>query len=504
MQIFHTNEIKLIEKNSIVDIGIPEIILMENAAFALCSAVLHLKNRPKKCAIICGCGNNGGDGFACGRKLTSYGIDTTIFYIDKTSKFSESTLLNYNILKNSNIKMIPLTSSCDFNGFDVIIDALFGTGLNKPLDNEYRKIIENANNANGYKISADIPSGLFADSNEVKGIVFKADKTVTFIGLKLCHTLYPAKSYCGEVIVNNISINTAQCNIQNNITYATKNNIPKIKRRNRDTHKGNYGHSLIIGGSFSMTGAAYIASLSALKIGSGLVSTIIPTNSIDYFINTPEIMLSNIGNNSYFTENDINDVISIINNKKISTICIGNGLGKNSETKLFVKQLIKNTNIPIIIDADALNDLNKDNYSFLSNRCIITPHIKEFSIMINKSVDEVKYNSIALASNFAVENNIIVALKSADTIIAYPNGKIIITDFGSPSLAKAGSGDCFAGIITGLVSQKYSLEDSVVIACYILGKSSKISENKYSQYSVIITDVINNFGDAINDIKEDS
>ena len=124
--------------------------------------------------------------------------------------------------------------------------------------------------------------------------------------------------------------------------------------------------------------------------------------------------------------------------------------------------------------------------------------------MLNKSVDEVKYNSIALASNFAVENNIIVALKSADTIIAYPNGKIIITDFGSPSLAKAGSGDCFAGIITGLVSQKYSLEDSVVIACYILGKSSKISENKYSQYSVIITDVINNFGDAINDIKEDS
>lgn len=501
MNIYSVEEIKKIEENAINNIGIPEIILMENAAFSVCSAIFHKKDKAKKIAIICGFGNNGGDGFACGRKLISYGYDTTIFYVNNLSKFSQSTLTNFNILKNSNANLVELVSPYNFDDYDVIIDALFGSGLKRQLSDEYKNIIDCVNNTPSYKIAIDVPSGIIADSNKVEGSVFKADTTISLIGMKLCHVLYPAKSYCGKVVVNNITIDTSK-NISD-ITYATINNLPKLKKREKDTHKGNYGHSLIIGGSSNMVGAVYISALSSLRVGSGLVSALIPTNSIPYFANTPEIMVTNLESGDYFRENDVKDVLSIIDSKNISVMCIGNGLGRNSQSNLFVKEIIKNTTIPLIIDADGLYAIDND-YKFSDNRCIVTPHLKEFATMIDKSVDEVKNNAIYLSLNYAKIHNVIVVLKSANTIIAYPSGKVVIADFGSASLAKGGSGDAFAGIITGLISQKYNINDAVVIACYILGKSSKICQSKYGEDSVIITDVINAFGDAINEIKEDS
>ncbi|MBQ3032744.1 MAG: NAD(P)H-hydrate dehydratase [Deferribacterales bacterium] len=500
MRIFPVSDISYIEKSAVDNLGIPEILLMENAASAVFNAVTNLKPSPGNIAILCGVGNNGGDGFACARKFIAHGIKTTVFFFNAVDKFTPATLLNYNILKNLNADLVPFGNIYDFSEFDLVIDALLGTGTNRPLQGEYKTIIDSVNKSQAYKVAVDIPSGLYADKCSVNETVFKADLTITFIAPKICQTLYPSKEYCGKIIMDNLAIPKNIYPEKPYITLSSKATLPNIKKRQRDTHKGSYGHVLTVGGSQGMGGAVYMASVAALRIGAGLVSAIFPYECGMYFSSSPEIMAHPINCGSYFTETDAENIASLICNKNISVVCLGNGLGRNENTVAFVKKLIRLTDKPFVIDADGINALDDSDLEVLRGRAVITPHLGEFSRLIKTTVENIKYNRPECAVSFALDYGITLALKSAEIIIASPKGKVIVSDYGTATLAKGGSGDCFAGITAGFIAQGYTMEDSAELASYILGQSGCWAENNLNENTVTATDVIKYFYRSLNEL----
>ncbi len=498
MRILSSSEISYIEKRASEETGIPEIILMENAASAVYREISLMEKRPEKAAVLCGRGNNGGDGFACARKLIASGVETTVFHPADTGAFPPAAAINYKILKNSGADLRPFEKPYDFSGYDLIIDALFGTGLKRPLDGQYKEITEAANMAGGFKLAVDIPSGLSADSTGVPGAVFRADMTVTFTAMKICQTMYPARAFCGKVITENITLPEKLFPEGPKTVFSSRDALPEIKKRLPDTHKGDYGHAAVIGGSSGKTGAAYLASLAALKSGAGLVTAVYPSEGGAYFAQAPEIMTLPVNCGPCFTEKDAESAARFINENRISVLCLGCGIGGSGETASFVKKLIRLIDKPLIIDADGINALDEKDLETIRGRAVVTPHLGEFSRLSGMSVEEIKEGRPETARNFAFRHGITLVLKSAETVIASPDGSVTIASYGTPALAKGGSGDCLAGIITGLMAAGMGAEESAELACFLLGESAKLAEEKNGENSVLATDVINLIGAAFN------
>ena len=500
MRILSSIEISSVEKRAMEEIGIPEIVLMENAAAAVFQAIEHLEKQPDKVAVICGRGNNGGDGFACARRLMATGIKTTVFHPADTSAFPPAAATNYKILKKIGADLRPLKKPYDFSGYDLIIDAILGTGLTRSVEGEYKEIIEAANRADGFKLAIDLPSGLSADSPSVAGVVFKADATVTFTAMKICLTMHPARAFCGKINVASITLPEHLFPTEQKTIFSCISNLPEVKRRQPDTHKGNYGHVVIIGGSSGKMGAAYLASLASLKSGAGLVTAIHPADSRACFAKTPEIMTFPINCGQYFTEKDAENVVSFINENKISAVCLGCGIGRNAETAAFVKKIVRLIDAPLIIDADGINALNEGDLESISGKAVITPHLGEFSTLSGKSIEQIKKERPEYARSFAMRHGITLVLKSTETLIASPDGNVTITAYGTPALAKGGSGDCLAGIITTLLASGMGAEESAELACFLIGKSAKLAAEKHGERSVLTSDVINFIGTAFNEL----
>lgn len=494
MKILTAAEIKNIENIAVTKLGISEIILMENAASALSEEITKRFDKHTNIAFLCGFGNNGGDGFAAARKLLALEFPVKVFYPKDMSKFSPASKINLEIYEKMGGQVGFIEDVESLPSYDVIVDALFGTGLKRPIeDNHFANIINITNKSSAFKIAVDIPSGLFADNVNPPKIVFKAHLTITFIAMKICLALYPSKSFCGEVILKNISVPENIIEI-NSYEYLTKGELPPLKIREKDCHKGDYGKSVIIGGSPEMPGAAVIAAKAALKIGSGLTYLYINSETDgNCQLNDPEIIIKKRN----FQEPQ--PVIDFINLPKTATL-IGNGMGTEKNTAEFVKEIVKNARNPLIIDADAINVLTISDLKLVSAPYVITPHLKEFARLLDVSVDDIKENRMSLAKNFAISNRAVLVLKSADTIIATPDGGVWVTDFGTPALAKGGSGDALAGIITGLVAQNYSLLHAALLAVFILGQSAKYAEIKGHTMTVTATEVIGNFQEALNDL----
>lgn len=497
MKILTAAEIRNLENFAVTKLGIPEIILMENAAAALSHEIEKRFDKTANIAFLCGIGNNGGDGFAAARKLLALGFYVTVFHPKNTAKFSAAAKTNLDIYKKMGGKTGFIEDVKTLPSYDVIVDALFGTGLKKPIEDNgedyFANIINIANKLSAFRIAVDIPSGLFADNATIFKTVFKAQLTITFVAMKICLALYPSKSFCGEIVLKNISI-PENIISENGYNYLIKEELPPLKIRESDSHKGDYGKSVIIGGSAEMTGAAIIAAKAALKIGSGLTYLYLNNEAGgNWGLDDPEIIIKKRN----FQEPQ--PVIDFINMPKTATL-IGNGMGTGKDTAEFIKEIVKNAGNPIVIDADAINALTISDLKQITVPCIITPHLKEFARLLGASVDDIKENRLSLAKNFATSNKATLVLKSAETIIATADGGVWVTDFGTPALAKGGSGDALAGIITGLIAQNYSPLYAAQLAVFILGKSAKYAQSKAHIMTVTATDVIGSFHEALNDL----
>jgi len=514
MKVTTAAQMQAIDNFTINKIGIPGVVLMENAGKAVADTVSNYFDEAFRIVILCGKGNNGGDGFVVARHLYNSGFDVRVYIIGEKKNIKGDAKINLDIFEKMSTRIKEITDEKQLKNLkmnllhsDLIIDAIFGTGLDSAVRGIYGKTIELVNECDVPVLSVDLPSGLCADHGKILGDVIDADCTVTFGLPKRCLYLYPAASKVGMLEVADISF-PPDLDLIQKIKVEYFSNIPLdlyLPPRPRDSHKGTFGHTLILGGSPGKTGAPIMAAEAALTCGAGLVTCGIP-ESLNPILETQliEAMSLPLPETKEQTLNKvcIKDIKEFIEERKITTIAIGPGISTNAETSKLVIDLVKNIDLPMVIDADALNVLSKEkNLNFLKkvkSPRILTPHPGEMARLIKKDVQYVRENPIEAAEEFAKKHNVILVLKGAPTITADPEGNIFINSTGNPGLACGGSGDVLTGMIAALLKQIENPVDAAVIGVYLHGLAADLASVEKGEISLLASDVINFFPDALN------
>jgi hydroxyethylthiazole kinase-like uncharacterized protein yjeF len=473
MYILSSKQISQADKATIKKENISSVDLMERAAKA-CFQWLHnrLKNQKIKIHIFCGIGNNGGDGLVISRHLLQYGYTLNCYIVNFSDKRSDEFLTNYNRLKELGKWPIVINNSNDIpliSNEDIVIDAIFGNGLSRTPDGFTKKLIQYINNTKVFTLAIDLPSGLFSDKSvSDKNAVIKADHTLTFQTPKLAFLLPENKEFVNTWEVIDIGLDENYINsLQPKTHLINKNDIVALyKPRNKWEHKGSYGHSLIIGGSFGKIGAVTLAVRASLSIGSGLVTAYVPKCGYDIVqIAVPEAMV----------EVDEDTALAYYNFKtKATVIGIGPGMGIAEKTALGFEKFIKENKLPLVIDADGLNLLSKNPsiINELPTKTVLTPHPKELERLIGSWKND--YDKLNRTILFSKEKDVIVVLKGAHTVVI--DGEIMyFNSTGNPALATAGSGDVLTGIITGLIAQGYEPKFAAIFGVYLHGKTADIA-----------------------------
>jgi len=484
--------------------SVPSIVLMENAAISCVGEILKT-DKIKSAAIFCGKGNNGGDGLAIARHLKAKGLNVCV-YLVCGSDFYGDALINYEIISKLGITIIELDDT-DFLGmqiknFDIIVDAIFGTGIHGEITDLARDVINEINNNSKYTLSVDIPSGINADTGEICGICIKADKTVTFAAYKRGLLLFPGADFCGEIVVKDISIPEYIINGQNiNINIIDKKFVDKIiPSRVRNSHKGDYGKVLIIGGSEGLSGAVCLAANACVRSGAGLVTVAVPS-SINTIIETKltepmSLPLPDL--DGKLDKSSIDILKNIINN--FDSCLFGPGIGRSDDIVQILTELLKVSKIPMIIDADGLYALSQNPAMLDSCNCslILTPHEMEMSRISGFGIDYIGDNRIEVSHEYSTQNGITLILKGPHTIVTSPCGEQYINISGNCGMATGGSGDVLAGIISAFVARGISDVHASCIGVYTHGIAGDIAALEKGYDSLIPSDIINHIPNALN------
>jgi hydroxyethylthiazole kinase-like uncharacterized protein yjeF len=499
MKILSAKQIREADQYTIEHEPITSVELMERAATACFKWIVHHFDDNTSFKVFCGTGNNGGDGLAIARMLHNSEYNVSAFIIRsgisasddfKTNETRLLTLDKVNVTDVTSIKQLPEISKED----DVVIDALFGTGLNKPVKDLAADVINYLNNSEAEIISIDIPSGLFADqtSGNSANQIIKAAYTLSFQVYKLAFFFAENAAYVGEVIILPIGINEkfiSSC--ASNYELLEEKSIKRIlKKRKSFSHKGNYGHAAIIAGSYGKMGAAVLASNACLRTGAGLLTVIIPScgNNIMQ-TSLPEAMVLCDENEKFISFSFKTDSFNVIG--------IGPGIGTANETVNALKQIIQNFRKPMVFDADAINIISETKtwMDFIPSESIFTPHPKEFERLVGISTDHFERNKMQI--EFSKRYNVFVILKGRYTCITCPDGMCYFNPTGNPGMAKGGSGDTLTGMITGLLAQGYSSKQSCIASVYLHGLAADIAVKETGEYSLMASDIIDNIGKAM-------
>lgn len=498
MEVAYSNEMKEIDFRAVNEYGIPGIVLMENAAWSI---LKHLEQLgAKNIVIVCGGGNNGGDGFALARLLFARGISVAIYCFKDASKIKGDAKINFEILLKMGIKINNDIEELkrDIKIADIIVDAIFGTGLTGEIKGLYREVIEIINSSSKYILSVDIPSGIDSNSGKMLGTSIFADETVTFGCMKYGHLLSLGREASSKVYVENISIPQACIDKQKIRTETNYRDFPYklFKDRKRETNKKDYGRVSIIGGSNSMSGALILAAKASLNAGCGLTLCALPESIIDR-------VGSNVVEATYLVCQEKQGIIDIKNDElnelieKSDSIAIGPGLGRAEHIKDIISYLIYNSKAPLIIDADGLNALCEVKHIIheAKSKIILTPHPGEMSRLTGYKADYINNNRVHVAINFAREHNCILLLKGSSTVIT-DGDRVYINTTGNPGMATGGSGDVLTGIIASFAAQGYDEYDSAVLGAYIHGiAGDKAYELK--GFGLTALDLVNFLGESI-------
>ena len=486
MKILSIDKVREADRYTIEHEPISSADLMERAAGQVFEWLMAHVSKDRNIKVFCGNGNNGGDGLVMARRLFEKGYEPKVYMVGNLEKMSPDCEVNHRRFKQvASVFLHEIRSTEDFPPIsqgDILIDALFGSGLNRPLEGLAAELICYLNRQEAIRIAIDIASGLFADSPSPEAAIFKPDYTLTFQQPKLAFMMPENDPYVGRLEVLDIQLHPQYLlEVETANFFIDKEMVkPIIHQRPKYSHKGTYGHALLVAGSEGKTGAAILGAKSCLRTGVGLLSVLLPKVAWNPLMAAvPEAMIH--------TDEKL---------EKFNAIGVGPGLGKEDEAQRMVRHLIQDAKASLVMDADALNILaeNKTWLSFLPVRTILTPHPKEFERLFGKTSNS--FERLALLREKAMKHLAIIVLKGANTAVALPNGGVFFNSTGNPGMATAGSGDVLTGMILSLLAQGYGPEEAAVLGVYLHGLAGDLAASKVGQEALIASDITENIGNA--------
>lgn len=464
LKLLNAEQTRFADQYTIENEPIPSLELMERASYTFVKTFTErFPDKKNRITIFCGKGNNGGDGLAIARLLDHDRYEfVEVIIVDFTEKSTKEFDANLIALQQTEVSIFYLKSpeQLPSRQSDIIIDAIFGIGLNRPLQESYQRLIENINLLTAKKISVDIPSGMPSEGKLYDESIFKADWVITFQRPKLNFLLPLSAPYIKEWRVVNIGLNERFIESSDSPYYWIwkKDIADNIKIRRAFDHKGTYGHNLIIAGDVNTMGAALLAAESSIRSGAGLTTACVPESGLTA-LNTrlPEVM--------YLGRSGLKEV----DLRKFKAICIGPGLGKGKEAKAILSDLMKAYDKPIVFDADALNLLSEDEalQAEIPQNSVLTPHIKEFDRLFGEHNN--CWDRIVTAFKRAKQLRVYIVLKNRYTMTFTPNGSCYFNSSGSPSMAIGGMGDVLTGMISSFIAQGYTVEKAIIMAVFLHG-----------------------------------
>lgn len=501
MKIVTADEMRNIDRQTIEDYGIPGMVLMERAGLAVASRVRALFPS-KKAVVLCGGGNNGGDGLVVARNLFNWGFKVLVIMTAKKEALSPDCAMQFQIVKKMGIRteFRSTLSGKDIHS-SVVIDAVFGTGLARPVKGPVAGLFSFLNGADAPVVAVDMPSGISSDTGEVLGEAVMADYTVTFGLPKMAHFLYPGAEYTGKLFVEDIGFPT--CLLESDSLKASlidrETASALIPARPANSFKGDYGHILVIAGSRGKTGAAMMCGHAALRSGSGLVTLGVPESLVQSFQCrvTEEMVLPLPDDGNGMMSLKALDSILEFAADKIDVIAVGPGIGVSPATKSIVTELVLRSAVPMVIDADGLNSISAssknargvtDLLQTAKSPIILTPHPGEMARLIYKPKVT---DRLGIPVSFAVDSGSYLVLKGVPTTVAVPEGNIFINTTGNPGMATAGAGDVLTGIIASLLGQGLNPADASALGVFIHGMAGDKAAAMGGEYSLIASDLIN-------------
>jgi hydroxyethylthiazole kinase-like uncharacterized protein yjeF len=501
MKIFTSGQIREIDAATIRLEPVTPAGLMERAATAFFQKLKDTLPPDRKVNVFAGPGNNGGDGLVIARLLHEDSYQVRVFIIETGSAHSADFRLNYDRLMRSGIAPFTVTAPEHFPSVghdEVIIDAIFGTGLNKPPAGVAAEIIRKINLTGAYVISVDVASGLFCEDNggADRESIVKASLTLTFQFPKLAFMFAGNDDYVGKWEVVDIGLHAATiAAMSTQYHYVVREDVrPTIQMRRKFDHKGTFGHALIVAGSYGKAGAATLAAGAALRTGAGLVTVHTPAAAvIPIQAALPEAMVSPDQGTEYITT--MPDIT------RFDAAGVGPGMGTDPDTRKALTTLLETAEIPLVLDADALNIIaqNREMLSLIPPKTVLTPHPGEFKRLIGK--DDKDYQLMEQQIDFAAKHNCIVVLKGANTSVAIPEGEVFFNSTGNPGMATGGSGDVLTGMITALLAQDYDPVQAAITGVYLHGLAGDVALRIHSEESVIAGDILMNIGRAYRETQ---
>ncbi len=479
--------------------GVPFLQLMKNAGEACFKRIKHIMGgvKEKSVVILSGRGNNGGDGIVITDLMLEAGANATLVFVEDLPK-TECARLCYSIYETGISTCIYAHQKEQIKqnllSADIIIDCVYGTGFGGVLNESISDLFGFINqNCTGRKFSVDVPSGCNSDTGEIAENAFRPDFTITLGAVKKGLYSHPCFEHCGVLVLTDIGI--AQSCYEGCEAILTDEIIKEfLPKRNAVSHKGTYGHLVNISGSARYTGAALLSTDAALKTGAGLCTLVTPARVVNAIAAAvPETTYYPLSHSSdgFINEAGAEEIKTFLSGNRFDAVSIGCGLGNSEIIGRIVENAVKTLDCPIILDADGLNSISSNINILKENKkgVIITPHPMEFSRLTGKSVAEIQNDRINAAKEFARENNVIVVLKGANTVIAAPEGECFINTTGNPGLAKGGSGDVLTGIIASLIAQGVDLFYGAVLGVYLHGQAADKLAAEKSLFGIMPRDL---------------
>jgi len=504
MKILTSAEMKGIDRTAIEEIGIPGVVLMENAGLGIVRA---LKARfaslaGERIVIVAGKGNNGGDGFVVARHLANLGARPQVLLLAARDEVKGDAATNLAVA----LKMgLPVTEARDgaawrkaraaLSRATIVIDAIFGTGLDKPLEGLYAAAVEDINGSAAFTLAVDIPSGLSADTFELVGPSVEADLTVALAAPKIAHIFAPAAARVGELVVAPIGIPPALFDKPGlKLSLVEEAEVrPFFAKRNKDTHKGSYGHLLIFAGSVGKSGAAALAGRAGLRMGAGLVTVATAAGALPSIARTmAELMTEPLAETPAGTiaATALPRALGLLKGK--NALLVGPGLSTQTSTAEFVLGLLPKVKVPCVIDADGLNIVatRPDILARLGAPAVLTPHPGEFARLAGRTNEDVLRHRLELAPEFAAAHGVTVVLKGHRTLVATPDGRVFVNPTGNPGMATGGTGDVLGGMIASQIAQNRELLGAILSAVYAHGLAGDVAAERLGEKSLVAGDII--------------
>jgi NAD(P)H-hydrate epimerase len=509
MKVATVAEMRGLDGTAMEKYGIREELLMENAGQSVFFVIqTEFGIAGKKFVVFCGGGNNGGDGLVIARKLHSNGATVKAFLLGDPGKFKGASKLNYEIASKLPIEVKPIESSRSIRNelrhADAVVDAIFGTGLQRDVVGLYAKVIDLINHSGKTVFSVDIPSGVHGDTGRIMGVAVRADITVTFGLPKLGNILYPGFEFCGDLFVTHISFPPVM--YDSDALQVEINQPPSIPLRDRNGHKGDFGDVLFIAGAASYFGAPYFAALSFMKAGGGYARLAAPRSMTPF--------IANKGSEIVFVPQEETPAggVSIQNkdsllelSEKMDMVVMGPGLSLEDEVQQMVRELAGEIRKPLLIDGDGITAVAQDPKVLRRRRAdtILTPHPGEMARITNQPISEIEWDKIGVLQRTAENLRAAIVLKGAHSLIGYRNGRVFINMSGNPGMASAGSGDVLTGTIAAMYGMGLPLPDAVRKGVFIHGLAGDLAAEVEGEDGITAQDILEYLPLAVKLDRED-